>query len=133
MYNQFTNKAPLRLEKSSVKTLCTSVPVTPNSSRIVQCQLQGSMIEANRIGYDFTLDDELPKEFNFMNPYTMDLEDKMDFLRYMNHKVAEIQTTINDDNQKKAAEDAAIRKNELKAAVKALQSEETDKVDKKTE
>lgn len=126
MFYTIYNPAPLRLEKSSSKTLVTEVPVMGNSERIAQSLISGALINADRLGFDFQADEKLPERFNTFNLRGADITEKLEFLEYINGAVSEHMKKKNEadavalEEQKKQAVleeqakyDAAVKRAEL--------------------
>lgn len=76
-------------EVCSTKTMVTAVPVVSNAQRITQMIMAGQMIQANRVGYDWTADEKLPDVLPVRPGRGVDIVDKLDYVTRFNAQMKE--------------------------------------------
>lgn len=117
-YSQWNPRQNDIHEVCSSKTMVTAVPVVSNAQRITQMIMAGQMIQANRVGYDWTADEKLPDVLPARPGRGVDIVDKLDYvsrfkaqmdehIKKYNEKVAE-----NANMPPKAQEGTAIASGE---------------------
>lgn len=73
---QYTAKRA-RPEPNNGISLVSNVQVKPNSVKILDAIMAGSMIEARNVGYDFREGDKLPDLISAYNTRSMDIVDRL--------------------------------------------------------
>lgn len=67
-------------EPNSGISLVSDVKVKPNSVKILDAIMAGSMIEARNIGYDYQAGDKLPDLISAYNTRSMDIVDRLEIV-----------------------------------------------------
>lgn len=74
---QFT-PTKFKPEENSGISLVSDVKVKPNSVKILDAIMAGSIIEARNIGYDYKVGDKLPDLITAYNTRSMDIVDRLE-------------------------------------------------------
>lgn len=76
-------------------SLVSRVPVLSNSARIGQMMLTGMQLDANRVGYDYRHDEELPESITVRPGRTSDVVELMDYISVFGARLREAVSTFN--------------------------------------
>lgn len=81
------NRPKKRYERSDSKSLVPNVPVLSATQRITQALLTGVLTDANRYGYDYTADQELPEEIKVADLRHLNVLERMEYAKAINERL----------------------------------------------
>lgn len=86
IYNWY-NRPKKRLEQSDPRSLVPNVPALSATQRITQARMTGTLTDANRFGYDYRLDQELPEEIRVADLRKLNVLERMEYTKAINERL----------------------------------------------
>lgn len=94
-YTQYNQPANRTREMTGSETLVTKVAVLSNAERIAQMLLNGQMLEAYKIGYEFGPDDQIPENFRTRPGKGADIVTVMEFMESFGERIRNFAQDLN--------------------------------------
>lgn len=95
MFTQYNQPKKRIRENTGPETLVVQVPVLSNAERIAQMLLNGQMLEAQRIGYEFGPEDELPDNIRTRPGKGADIVTVMEFMESFGDRIRAFAQDLN--------------------------------------
>lgn len=96
---QYTAHNPKRKERNNGKTLVDEVQTKTMGDRVIQQLMSGALVEADRVGYDFTADDALPDVIATRDYKSLDITEKVALFDDVRGRIADYKQQVRDKAQ----------------------------------